>query len=75
MKEGYIVWNESTVENEFFGVYRSWERAFRQFRKVIKNRYGRCPRNYDDILDYLNEVEGLGTESIKITKFVEDDAS
>ena len=75
MREGYIVWNESTVENEFFGVYKSWERAFRQFRKVVKNRYGRCPRNYDDILDYLNEVEGLGTESIKITKFVENDAS
>ena len=75
MREGYIVWNESTVENEFFGVYKSWERAFRQFRKVVKNRYGRCPRNYDDVLDYLNEVEGLGTESIKITKFVENDAS
>lgn len=75
MKEGYIVWNLSTCDCEFFGVYRSWDKALRQFRKVVRNRYGKCPRDYDDILDFLSEAEGLGDDSLRITKFEENDAS
>lgn len=74
MKEGYIVWNLSNYDCEFFGVYRSWDKALSQFRKVVRNRYGKCPRKYDDILNYLVKVED-GDECIRITKFVENDAS
>lgn len=70
MKEGYIVWNESNCKSEFFGVYKTWEKALRQFRKVIRNRFGRCPRNYEDILDFLVE-NGDGDESYKISWFNE----
>lgn len=68
MKDGYIVWNESTVENEFFGVFKGWQAALRHYRKVVKNRYGKCPRNYDDIIGYLADVEP-GEDSLRITYF------
>lgn len=71
MKDGYIVWNDSTAGCEFFGVFKSYKPAFRLFRKVVKNRYGKCPRNYDDILTYLSKIEvddGLD-DSIRITRF------
>lgn len=73
MKEGYIVWNESNYGSEFFGVYKSWDAALKQFRKVIRVRFGKCPRgSYDDIQDWLvdNEIES-GDDSYKITEFEE----
>lgn len=73
MKEGYIVWNESNCGSEFFGVYRTWEKAFFQFRRVIRNKYGKCPRGtYEDIQNWLidNDIES-GDDSIKITNFRE----
>lgn len=73
MKEGYIVWNESNCKSEFFGVYRTWKKAFAQFRKIVRNKYGKCPRgSYEDIQDWLvgNEMED-GSDSLKITYFEE----
>lgn len=72
-KECYIVWNESIYGCEFFGAYRSWRRAFAQFRRVVRNRYGKCPQGgYEDIQDWLvdNEIEG---DSLKITKIYENE--
>lgn len=69
MKEGYIVWNESTVENEFFGVFKNPQAALRHLRKVVRNRYGKCPRgSYKDLLDWLVNVES-GEDSLGITYF------
>ena len=73
MKEGYIVWNESNCGSEFFGVYRSWEKAFAQFRRVVRKKYGKCPRGtYEDILNWLIS-DGIedGDDSHKITYFEE----
>lgn len=68
MKEGYIVWNESTVESEFFGVYRTEKKAEKALRKVAKNRLGRCPRDYDKMMSALDEY-GEGYDSYHITYF------
>lgn len=70
MKTGYIVWNCSNCDCEFFGVYRNFEDALRQFRKVVKNRFGECPRSYEDILQLLVEKED-GDDSLRITPFSE----
>lgn len=71
MKEGFIVANISNCGNEFFGVYKNEKRAERQLRKVIRNRYGRCPR---DLSELVNEpyIEG-GDFSYQIIYFVEND--
>lgn len=71
MKEGYIVWNQSNYGNEFFGVYRTWDAAFKQFKKIIRARFGKCPRgSYNDIQSWLidNEIED-GDDSINISYF------
>ena len=74
MKEYYIVWNQTNYGDgfEFFGVHRRWESALRQYRKVVKNRYGRCPRAYDDIIDFLAENENYD-DDLRITYFKEND--
>lgn len=51
MKDGFIVANISNCGNEFFGVYKNEKRAERQLRKVIRNRFGHCPRNLDKLSD------------------------
>lgn len=74
MKEGYIVWNESNYGSEFFGVYKTLEKAFTQFRKVVRSKYGKCPHgDYENIQNWIidNEIED-GGDSIKITKFYEN---
>lgn len=74
MKEGYIVWNLSNCDCEFFGVYKTFEKAEKQFRKVIRAKYGRCPRmSYDELLGWLidNNIEG-GDDSLRITQFNEN---
>ena len=72
MKEGFIVWNESNYKSEFYGVYRTFERALKQLRRVTKAKYGKCPRSYDDIMDFLVENED-GGDSLKITAFSENE--
>lgn len=71
MKKGYIVWNETNYGSEFYGVYSSWDRAFRQFKRMVRSLYGKCPRgDYDSIMDWLVKTES-GDDSLKITKFEE----
>ena len=70
MKEGYIVWNLSNRNCEFFGVYKNPQRALTHLRKVVRNRYGKCPRKYEDIVDFLDKVEN-GDDSLRISYFVE----
>ena len=71
MKEGFIVWNESNYESEFYGVYRTFGQALEQLRKVTKAKFGKCPRSYEDIIDFLTENEDDG-DSLKITAFREN---
>lgn len=73
MKQGYIVWNQTNYGTgyEFFGVYRSYEQAFRQFRKVIRKRYGKCPQGtYEEISDWVIDNTGLDCgDNIMISNF------
>ena len=47
MKDGYIVANLTNYGSgiEIFGVYKSEAKAKKQLRKVIRTRYGSCPRD------------------------------
>lgn len=71
MKYGYIVMNESTSGNEYFGVYKNKKTAERQLRKAIRNRYGRCPRNLINVAD-LEMDDDRGSDSYKIVYFEEN---
>lgn len=70
MKDGYIVINESIFGNEYFGVYKNLKRAERQLRKVVRHRFGHCPRDLDD-LAYMKEIDD--GESYKVVYFEEND--
>ena len=74
MKEGYIVWNETNYGDgyEFFGVFRTRKQAEKAMRKVAKARLGRCPRDYDKMLEALEGEEDMG-DSYKITYFSRND--
>ncbi len=73
MKEGYIVANISNCGNEFFGVYKNEKRAERQLRKIIRNRFGRCPRNLDKLYD-VGQPNHISTDdSYCIINFGEND--
>lgn len=74
MKEGYIVWNQTNYGDgyEFFGVYRSEEKAIKQLRKVVRNRFGKCPRKYEDIMYFVADVADDG-DSFGIDYFCEND--
>lgn len=54
MKEGFIVANLTNYGDgiEVFGVYKNRKRAERQLRKVVRARYGKCPRILDKLSDY-----------------------
>ena len=68
MQEGYIVWNESTAESEFFGVYRTYQQAEKAMRRVARNRLDYCPRDIDKAIEELDEMD-CGFSSYKITHF------
>ena len=73
MKEGYIVWNLTNCGDgyEFFGVYKSYEKALKCFRRVVRERYGKCPKgDYCKIIEWLCGVED-GDDSFRITPFEE----
>lgn len=75
MKEGYIVWNQAQYGGgyQIFGVYKSEKMAIRQLRKVIRNRYGKCPNGgYDAIADFLAKVED-GDDGHGIKYFCENE--
>lgn len=52
MKEGYVVMNTSNCGNEIFGVYKSRARAEACLRRVIRSRFGHCPRDLDRLCEY-----------------------
>ena len=73
MKEGYIVWNLTNYGDgyEFFGVYKSYKKALKCFRRIVRERYGKCPRgDYSEISDWLCEIDN-GGDSFRITLFKE----
>lgn len=76
MAGGYIVWNLTNYNDgyEIFGVYRTREAAEKQFKKVLKNRFGKLPKDTDELLKWEDEVaEGTGClDSFRITPFVEN---
>lgn len=72
MKSGYVVMNDSNYGNEIFGVYKSEKKAEKLLRKVIRNRFGHCPRDLD--LSKLYESGEMdGHDSYQIVYFEEDE--
>jgi hypothetical protein len=69
MKQGFIVWNESTSGSEFFGVYETLREAQKALKAVKANRYPGMSNKA--ILAYENE----SGDSIKIAAFQENDGS
>ena len=51
MKEGYVVMNTSNCGNEIFGVYKSQRRAETCLRRVVRARFGKCPRDLDKLIE------------------------
>ena len=76
MKGGYLVWNQSNYDEgfEIFGVYRTREAAEKQFKKVLKNKFGKVPKNTEELLKWEDEACGdTGClDSYRITPFVEN---
>lgn len=74
MKEGYIVMNQTNYGDgfEIFGVYKNIKTAERQLRKVIRNRYGKCPRDIDKIDEMLYKKD-YNDESYKVVYFNENE--
>ena len=76
MRKGFIACNLTTYDEgiEVFGVYSNEKMAERQLRKVVRKRFGRCPR---DVLK-INEMpeicgEGDYGDSYGVLAFVEND--
>lgn len=59
MKEGYIVWNSMSYGDghEFFGVYRTREKAERMLKKIKKARYGKMTEDEIDRWEIENGAE------------------
>lgn len=76
MKEGYIVWNQTNYGTgfEFFGVYKSKQAAERHLRRVVRNRFGKCPRNLEDLMEepYCGDSDAGCADGYGITKFEEN---
>ena len=71
MKTGYVVMNNSNYGIEIFGVYKNQERAKRQFRKVIRNRIGRCPRDLGKLYEY-GQINGPDSDDSYMIMFFEE---
>ena len=54
MKKGFIVWNQTTYDDgfEFFGVYRTREQANKRLREVVKKRFGKLPKDWDELIEW-----------------------
>ena len=72
MKKGYVVCNITNYSDtpEIFGVYSNLKTAERRLRKVVRKRYGRCPRDTINIVDMPEEDTG---DSYSIVAFEEND--
>jgi len=66
MLKGYIVWNQTTYDTgyQFFGVYRTREEAEAKLREVVKKRFGKLPRDWDELIEWEGDED-----SFNITKF------
>ena len=71
MKKGYIVWNNSNYGPEFFGIYKNVKTAEWKLRKVIRTRFGHCPRDLDKLMD--DPYAAGGDDSYGISSFEEND--
>lgn len=67
MKEGYIVWNQTSYGDgfEFFGVYRTLQKAEYMLKKIKKARYGEMTE------DEIDEWELTTAACIMITHFTD----
>ena len=56
MKEGYVVMNTSNCGNEIFGAYRTLKQAEKCLRRVVRTRFGKCPRDFAKLCEdpYIN---------------------
>ena len=71
MKNGYVVMNNSNYGIEIFGVYKNKDRAVTQLRKVIRNRFGRCPRNFSKLYE-LGQPNGPDSDDSYMIMFFEE---
>lgn len=72
MKKGYIACNLTNcgIGPEIFGVYSNLKTAEWKLRRVVRKRYGRCPRDTTSIAD-MPEVDT--DDSYSIIAFEEND--
>lgn len=59
MKKGYIVWNQTTYDTgfEFFGVYRSRKQANERLREVVKKRFGKLPKDWNELIEWEGDED------------------
>lgn len=59
MKKGYIVWNQTTHDEgfEFFGVYRTREQANKRLREVVKKRFGKLPKDWNEFVEWEGDED------------------
>ena len=76
MKEGYIACNMTNFGDgfEIFGVYRKEKYAQARLKKVIRTRFGRCPRDFEEALSFADEQDG-NESSYRVVWFCENDGS
>ena len=70
MIKGYIVWNQTTYDTgyQFFGVYRTMKEAEAKLREVVKKRFGKLPRDWDELIEWEGDED-----SFNITEFDGDE--
>lgn len=70
MTKGFIVWNQTTYDTgyQFFGVYRTRKEAEARLREVVKKRFGKLPRDWDELIEWEGDED-----SFNITKFDGDE--
>lgn len=70
MKKGFIVWNQTTYGEgfEFFGVYRTREQANERLCEVVKKRFGKLPKDWDELIRWEGDED-----SYRIDEFNSED--
>lgn len=71
MKKGFIVWNMTSYGDgfEFFGAFRSRKEAEKCLRRVLKKRFGRVPKDLDELIEMQGEED-----SYSVTYFNAEEA-
>lgn len=62
MKKGFIVWNQTTYDMgyEFFGAFRSQKEAEKCLRRVLKKRFGKVPKDIDELIQMEGAEDSYG---------------